>query len=958
MALIPITEAAKLGLLPREFEEFFPGIARSSLFGSPLTLNLRQFRPGAGPLERGVGRFGFQHGVPGVAGVRFGLGPLLQGLGLSPGPSAVTAPGVVPGGRARAGAGGAPSAGTLAGRAQPQDIEAIRRLLETGQLDPRTLPPGLMAALLGGAAPRPTATRTAVPLPPRAAGPSGIAQPLAQTRQALTTASAAEQLVRAIQGIPPGSFERPPGIEAAFQAQRAGERAEIPSGIGPGFGIPPPIDPLTGLPTESAFGAQIAAEGGAQGLRTIGVPQGVPESAIPADVTAGIEAGVIPPTEGGGLTLPSAGQTLGGLLTALQLAQAGQQLAAGQTGSGAIQAARGVLQAAKMLDLLPAAAAGAIPVANIALGGLSLGLQGSKEPTHSFQIREAQERQGVLGGALAGLGSQEATMANMVFPGAGLVLGPVVGALRNLGVFGQHRTLSQKLRAELLEAGRIGDTLRGPIGAYGQAQNLEDFFNVGGHVGYLTQPAEFVRRALTDPNSIMAASSPGGSWGDVSAMGVRTGLLGSSIQATVQSAIQNARRLAEQPEALAQLARAEYTAQRRALESQATEADRAVREQYASIFDIPREQYGQPPGAGHLSAPSPEAYLEGISPASGIRGQIEALGRQFAADPYSVLPPDFQALRPPHAAEIVPPSSAAPVSGGEDIGFESPEQIGFEGPLPGILPSPADLPSWPGTANLPSGQRGRATGPPSLARGGVVPSGGIYRLEAGEMVVPADGGRVIETRKDGNLYVPVDGGPPERAKKNPDPQRFWRVVMSSQEAQDAIRSGDPAETPILANLGTMLMGPQKRTASLEFLRRAQHQNPAGTLGDALSVASLQEPSGLSPPIQRGLEPRFGPPERLFNPPAPLEEEFDRENGEPSGGGTGARRVAQAQPSLEDMIEQERRRGRSYLGGVPALPRTPQGASQEELERIRLLKEMNVPLTPAQQRLHDMSLKRR
>ena len=196
-------------------------------------------------------------------------------------------------------------------------------------------------------------------------------------------------------------------------------------------------------------------------------------------------------------------------------------------------------------------------------------------------------------------------------------------------------------------------------------------------------------------------------------------------------------------------------------------------------------------------------------------------------------------------------------------------------------------PPPPGAAAPPN----PATPPlPSLHRGGVVPRAGAYHLQAGEVVVPAGGGRTVEMTKDGNLYVPVDGGAPERAKKNPDPARYWRVAMSSQEAQEALQGGDPAETPILANPSVMLAGPRKRAAGLEFLRRAQHQNPAGTLMDALGVASLQEGPSFQPPMPRGLEPRFGPPERLFNPPAPFEDEFDGDEEEPSGG-TGAVRLA-------------------------------------------------------------------
>mgnify|MGYP001610452245 CR=1 FL=1 len=592
MALIPITEAAKLGLLPREFEEFFPGIARSSLFGSPLTLNLRQFRPGAGPLERGVGRFGFQHGVPGIAGVRFGLGPLLQGLGLSPGPSAVTAPGVVPGGRAQAGRGGVASAETLAARGQPQDIEAIRRLLESGQLDPRSLPPGLVAALMGGAAPRPVSTvHGPVATAPRPAPAAGIAEPLGQARQALTGASAAEQLVQAVQGIPPGSFAMTPEARVAFEAQRRGERDPVTEG-GVEAGALPSFAaeniarlaqgalPFTDTFTDPRFpGVEFPTTGPVSGL------PGTPKAAIPTDVTAGVEAGVVPPPSPAPSVLAGLSwqDVLGALGVAVGAAGGGQQLAQGQIPQGLLTLGRTGLTAAQMTGLvgrvpgpgvldvvkgavqgIPGAVAGtgtslaaneaarqallsgtetaagslagAVPLLNIATLGVGLGLG----PKGELAPREGESFGSAFPRAYA---SPEAQVAGLA---GGPILSAIVAAAKAGGLFGAHRSLRAKQTAELLEAGRIGDTLRGPIGSYDQAAILEDFFKVGGHVGYIQQPAEFVRRALTDPGSIMEASSPGGSWGQPSAMGVRTGLLGSSIQATVQSAVKHGRRLAAQ----------------------------------------------------------------------------------------------------------------------------------------------------------------------------------------------------------------------------------------------------------------------------------------------------------------------------------------------------------------------------------------------------------------------------
>lgn len=63
-------------------------------------------------------------------------------------------------------------------------------------------------------------------------------------------------------------------------------------------------------------------------------------------------------------------------------------------------------------------------------------------------------------------------------------------------------------------------------------------------------------------------------------MGVRTSLLVPSVRATVTSAVENARRLAGQPGALDSLARAEYQAQRRAIERQAQTELATMRESY------------------------------------------------------------------------------------------------------------------------------------------------------------------------------------------------------------------------------------------------------------------------------------------------------------------------------------------------------------------------------------------
>ena len=94
MARIRLEEALALGLIPPDqvsaLMQRFPAVGRSQMFGSPLFI-----RPstGAGALQRNL--FGFGSGG-GYQTPRFGLGALLQGLGLSPAPSAVTSPGQVP----------------------------------------------------------------------------------------------------------------------------------------------------------------------------------------------------------------------------------------------------------------------------------------------------------------------------------------------------------------------------------------------------------------------------------------------------------------------------------------------------------------------------------------------------------------------------------------------------------------------------------------------------------------------------------------------------------------------------------------------------------------------------------------------------------------------------------------------------------------------------------------------
>jgi len=140
---------------------------------------------------------------------------------------------------------------------------------------------------------------------------------------------------------------------------------------------------------------------------------------------------------------------------------------------------------------------------------------------------------------------QAATMAALT--AAGSIFGPVgsaVGALAGmalpyLGMLSPHRSPEAKLRAEQLESGRIGDTMRGGIPAVEGSQTLEDFFtNLQSlPLGLRQFPTEFTTAAQEDPGRIWAASAPGGSWGQPSAMGVRQSSLAPNVQAAFNAAI-------------------------------------------------------------------------------------------------------------------------------------------------------------------------------------------------------------------------------------------------------------------------------------------------------------------------------------------------------------------------------------------------------------------------------------
>ncbi len=354
---------------------------------------------------------------------------------------------------------------------------------------------------------------------------------------------------------------------------------------------------------------------GIGGLRTAARFAGGAGTAFPsagAGLGAEVAAGGAPPSDifnpnviGGGLSA-TAGQVPADVAAGLDIAYGG---------TGALGAGAGIAGAAPLLSLFTA------PLAIAAAPSGEAGDQARQQAATTAALATAGSIFGPIGtgvGALAGM------------------------ALPLLGKLSPHRSPEAKLRAELLEAGRLGDTLRGPMAGWEGAQDFESFFNTPGAVGYFQQPTEFVRRALSDPDSIMAASAPGGSWGEPSAMGVRTPLLAPSVQAAVTSAIQNARRLAGQPGGLEALSRAENQAQRREIERQGQTEIEAMRGEY---FQPETTTYLGGEG-GTMTSPAiqnAEGFNQAAAPIQArLQGQLSAL-TQRGPQP---LPPDvLQLLR-------------------------------------------------------------------------------------------------------------------------------------------------------------------------------------------------------------------------------------------------------------------------------------------------------------------------
>lgn len=284
---------------------------------------------------------------------------------------------------------------------------------------------------------------------------------------------------------------------------------------------------------------------------------------------------------GGSLALGAAGPILGIGAGALDIAE-------GRTGQGVGSLVRGGLGAAEFagraFPQLATGAAGpalqAIPYLGAALG-VGETLLGNAPP----QVKLLDAAAYAAAPFTLGLSALVPSVVHALGIEKELIEAMEFGdpAFKAFGKLTAHRSPQAKLRAEQLEAGRIGDTLRAPIAGLSQAQTLEEFFTrlQGAHIGYKASPAQFAELALTNPMAIWDASSPGGSWSQPSAMGVRTALLAPSIRATVETAVGRMRQLLQEPGAEAELARLDPLFRDRAAHAQAQYLQSVAQQQEA-----------------------------------------------------------------------------------------------------------------------------------------------------------------------------------------------------------------------------------------------------------------------------------------------------------------------------------------------------------------------------------------
>lgn len=865
MARIRLEEALDLGLIPQDqiaaLMERFPAVGRSQVFGSPLFITPSRT---VGPLQRNLFGFGPYAGlqIP-----RFGLGPLLQGMGLSPPPSAVTSPGMVP-------------VGAAARRREELTPEELLALYaQMGQ---------------AGALPRPTLLPQGpqFPLPARitqqiqeAAGPGGedVAQALSIARTALGISKVVmddSTLLSQIVGplLPPpelGGGRATPEVEQAFQAQRAGERGTpvIPLAAENAARLAQGALPFTEAFTDPRF----------PGLEfpTTGPIEGVPTTGLEAVETTP----EVTPTETGGGGLAGAGSLLG-------LAQGGVALAQGDVRGGVsniAQSAPGAIQTAGEV-LFPAAAG------QFVAPGATFGVEGASTALGT--------------GAGAGLGE----LAGSIVPW----LGPASFAA-NLGMWlasapwdVSSRLAPWDVRSEANEAQFAREAAAIAQARYNQAvyalshlpdrpttmQDYQTIFRMTAPVlpiwasqlgnANVTQDMADELFARTRVAAINAADAIARMGGTVPEIPPQFGMASREHTSDPYRLILP----------LHNVLPTRYLPAFTRPHGEESVANRGKEETPSQELGFQPEKTEEPQ-MRHLGRPEAPVYtwgnlqselLANLQGSPGFEGSLLQQLLTGIAPPPNLAPPPPATIQPGATVptQTEPPLSSAPPPEAAAEGRQEPQ--------------------------APSGESRPHPNQHSFQHGGLVPRTGTYTLHQGELVIPVhhEEGETIQredgkwinvygrnTRHAGRLlpkvfpfekdaydtegeasradqmrsdrtierddgryydretgqelpemrpqfapsqaddlraYLSVNQGGIQWAKKNPDPKKFWRLAFTPQEGRAALLEGTPAELPVVVPQAVTRLPGVRMVAAVEAARRAQHEDQTRTLGDFLSPA--------------------------------------------------------------------------------------------------------------------------
>ena len=802
MALIRLEEAIDLGLVPLSAANRFPALARTPLFGSPLRLGaFPTLRPGASPLERQVG---FQYGRAGIAPPRFGLGPLAMRLGLSPLPSAVGTPGVVPVAARQA---------ARRPRTQEEELAILGQLAAAGAL-PGLLPPFAAQRRAAVADPvQQVAARLGVPTQRVAqlqrqivaAQDAGMNERqildmarrgIGLSRDVLNDQSLLRQVIDPLlQSAPPAAPG--PTTEAAFGAQRAGERAPFgaPSIVPEGLTVDQVqtlegvLGPLSaqeaGLLTDQDIAALAGladsiSSGGAlpTALEAVGtgasVPGGVPEGGGPgilASVAPWVNAAAALGTVGGGVA--GIVQSLFGEGPAPRRAVQGT-FGAGQVaqGLGGLVPKETFLSGLEGGATLGGTAAGAAAAQAANVGAAGAGGAASGFGSLAGEAAELAATTPAAAGALSG--AAPTLSAGLGATGTALAVMDAIGLLMDLA--GQNRGGPATLSGGLIQ-GLIGGGSKGP------------FFDIfGGGKGSI-------------PSSVVSTAH-----GQKAAGKFVTALAGAKTFADLQ---------------------------------------RTITTEFAPNAEFQIGSYGTPgyigswpPGPGN---PERRAFLNALTElnTTGTPEQwqnfaknlwVQGPGQTGAVPPNPEFTQALQGIFRAGLAQQDPwksPEVQALTQGWRQAETDYQEQLKASAQQDYQAPEPT-------------------AGFFSVHTGGIIPRTGLYQLQEGELVIPATKNKdgVFEARLE-HKYLPLSGGPPREAKSNPDPAKYWRLAFSAAEAKQALAEGDPGEMPIVLGPQALQFGPRRLVAAAEAARRIQHANPESTFGDFLDRLDAEAQSGVS-----------------------------------------------------------------------------------------------------------------